>query len=113
MHRNAGRSNWKLIQIHFQCGVLQERERREQNGGGLEARELRHDPPWDRQGPGRRLILAGEGSGLRKQWRMDGTKKGAPTGVDRDIGVIEGGDRGANGKGKRRKKWYAEWGCRG
>ena len=46
---------------------------------------MRHKPPRDQQGLGRRSRPVGEGIGLRKWHRMDGTKKGAPTGVDRDI----------------------------
>ena len=39
----------------------QEQVRRKHDGGGQEARDWRHDPPRDRQGPGRRLRLAGGG----------------------------------------------------
>ena len=77
-------------------GEAQEQERREQNGGVQEARELRHGPHWDQKGPGRISRPDGEGSVLIKLQRMDSTKKGAPTGVDRYIRDIEGGKMGAN-----------------
>ena len=80
--------------------AAQEREKREHDRGGQEARELRHDPTWDRQGPGRRLRLTGEGSGSRKWRRMDGTNNGSPTGIGRDIRNIKGNGRGANRQGK-------------
>ena len=39
------------------------------------------------------------------KWRRKyGTKKGENTGVDWDAGDVEGGERGVNGWGKRRKK---------
>ena len=39
------------------------------------------------------------------QWRRKyGTKKGATTGVERESHDVEGGERGANRRGERRKK---------
>ena len=40
------------------------------------------------------------------------TKKGAPTGVERDVSNVEGGESEENGQMKRRQKWYAARGCR-
>ena len=54
-----------------------------------------------------------EGSGSRKLRRMDRTKKGSPTGVNREVSKIEGGETGAKGRGKMRKKRHTERGCRG
>ena len=71
-----------------------------------------HNPTWDQQGQGRRSRPAGEGSGLRKWQRVDITKKGAPTGVYRYVSDVEGGERGATGKGKGCQKRHAAWGCR-
>ena len=46
----------------------------------------------------------GEGIGLSQGRRKDGTKKEATTGFERDACDVEGGKRGANRRGKRRKK---------
>ena len=59
-----------------------------------------HYPPQDRQGLGCSSSLAGDGSGLRKWWRVDGTKRGAPTGVYRDASGVEVGKRGCTDRGK-------------
>ena len=48
----------------------------------------------------RRLSTAGEGIGLMKLWRMDRTKKGAPTGVNRDVSGVEGGNGGQTDGGR-------------
>ena len=61
---------------------------------------MSHDPPWDQQVPGRRSRLEGEGSGSRKWRRMNGTKKGAPTGVDRNISDVEDSKRGRTDRGR-------------
>ena len=50
---------------------------------------------------------------MRKWIRVDGTKKGSPTGVYRDVSDVEGGERGVNGRGVRRQKRHAARGCRG
>ena len=42
---------------------------------------------------------------------MDRTKKGIPTGVDRDVSEIEVGKRGGNGQGKRRQKRHTARGA--
>ena len=42
----------------------QERMRRKYDGGGKEVRDWRHDPRWDRQGPGLRLRTEGGGGGV-------------------------------------------------
>ena len=65
---------------------------------------MKHESPWECQGPGRRSRPAGEGSGLSQLRQKDRTKKGATTGVDRDSSDIEGGERGANGRGERLQK---------
>ena len=72
-----------------------------------------HNPSRDQQGPGRRSRPEGEESGLRKWRRVDGTKKGAHTGVYREVSDVEGGDRGVNGRRERRQKRHAARGCRG
>ena len=46
-------------------GAAQERVKRKHDRGVQEDRNWRHDPPQDRQGPGRRSRLAGERSGSR------------------------------------------------
>ena len=47
------------------------------------------------------------------KWRrVDGTKKGAPAGVDRDVSDIEGVKRVSNIRGKSQKKQHMIWGCR-
>ena len=66
-------------------------ERREHEGGLQEARELIHDPPRDRQIQGYSSRPSGDAGSLRKWWRMEGTKKGAPTGFERDVGNVDGG----------------------
>ena len=45
-------------------GAAQERLRMKNNGGGKEARDWRHNPPWYWQGQGRRLRMA-EGGVVR------------------------------------------------
>ena len=50
---------------------------------------------------------------MRKWRRVDGTKKGAHTGVYREVSDVEGGERGVNGRGERRQKRHAARGCRG
>ena len=84
-----------------------------QRTGGQETRDLRLECPWNRQGPDCRSRPEGEGSGLSK-WRWkDGTKKGEITGVDRDAREVEGDERGANGRGKRRQKQARGVGIKG
>ena len=68
---------------------------------GQEDREFRHDPPQYHQGLVRRSRPSGEEIGSSKWQRMNGTKKGSPTGVDRDVSDAEEGERGANRQGKR------------
>ena len=61
----------------------------------------------------RRLSTAGEGIGLMKLWRMDRTKKGAPTGVARKVNNYEGGKRGANGRGEEAEEAARSMGLQG
>ena len=49
---------------------------------------------------------------MKKWLRTDGTKKGTPTGVDRDVSEVEGSKRGVNGREKRRQKRHEVQGCR-
>ena len=78
----------------------QERLKRKNGGGRQEARNWRQDPPRDRQRPGCRLIPEGKGSGLSKCRGMDRTKKGVPTGVNRDVSGVEGGNGGQTDGGR-------------
>ena len=57
----------------------------------------------DWQGPGRRLITAGEGSGLSQWKQKDGTKKGANKGVKRYLETlrVERGEKTDRGRGVR------------
>ena len=72
---------------------------------------MRHDPPRDWQGPGCRSRPAGDESGLSKCWSIDGTKKVAPTGVDRKISSVEGDERGLNEQDERQQKRHTAQGC--
>ena len=56
--------------------------------------------------------MAGEGSGLRKWRRMDGTTKGSPPGVDRDVRNVEGRKGSEKRRGKRRQKRHMARGYR-
>ena len=72
--------------------------------GGQDTRLLKRESPQNRQGAGHRFRPEGEGIGLSQWQHKNGTKKGSPTGVNRDAHDVEGGERESSEQGKRWQK---------
>ena len=65
---------------------------------------MKRESPWGQQVPGHSSKPAGEGIGLSRLRRKDGTNKVSTIGVDRDNHGVEGVEREANRREKMRHK---------
>ena len=61
--------------------AAQERVKTNRGGGGQEARNWRHNPPWDRQGMGRWSRLTGGRSGSRNGGGRTEPRRANPQGL--------------------------------
>ena len=92
--------------------AAQDQVKRKHRGVGKEDRNWRHDPPWYRQGPGRRSRPAGRRSGSRNSGGRKEPRRANPQGLKGTLATstkVKGG-RPDGGRGGRNE--IAEQGCR-